>query len=184
MVRQFSLWCTALILFTALASLGITGCGGGSGGAGSSGLTSQDLFGRMTIQVSPGEGPTEARVEGDKILLSTSSSSSTRRVVVELYRLESSPTPSPTSSPTPTMATSFDLAEGQTQCVIDDIPAPAHYRVDGWLYEGANAEYSSSFRVQDVEVVPGAAATASAWLTPRPSTSPTWSPTPSPSAVP
>lgn len=173
MVRRFSLWCTGLILLTALASLGIAGCGGGSGG---SGVSSRDLFGNLTVRVTREEGPTRVRVQGETILLATSSSA--QRLLVELYPL---PLQSP---PTPLMARSFDLVDGRGQVVIDQIPAPARYQVRGYLYEGANAEYSASFLVEDIEILPGVVASASTWLTPRPSVSPTVSPSPSPSVSP
>ncbi len=193
MVRRFSLWCTALILFTALASLGIAGCGGGTGGAGSSGLTSRDVFGRMTIHVTRDGGATRVLVVGEQVYQATivnplaptpvpspsltPTAGSTQRMVVELYRL---PVQSP---PTPSLARSFDMVEGQTQAVINEIPAPAHYLVRGYLYEGGNAEYSSAFTVDDVEVMPGLVATATSSLTPRPSGSPTPSPGVSPYAL-
>jgi hypothetical protein len=173
MVRRFSLWCTGLILLTALASLGIAGCGGGSGG---SGVSSQDLFGNLTVRVTREEGPTRVQVQGETILLATSSSA--QRLLVELFPL---PLQSP---PTPLMARSFDLVDGRGQVVIDQIPAPARYQVRGYLYEGANAEYSASFLVEDIEILPGVVASASTWLTPRPSVSPTVSPSPSPSVSP
>jgi hypothetical protein len=173
MVRRFSLWCTAFILLTALASLGIAGCGGGSGG---SGVSSQDLFGNLTVRVTREEGPTRVQVQGETILLATSSSA--QRLLVELFPL---PLQTP---PTPLMARSFDLVDGRGQVVIDQIPAPARYQVRGYLYEGANAEYSASFLVEDIEILPGVVASASTWLTPRPSVSPTVSPSPSPSVSP
>lgn len=173
MVRRFSLWCTAFILLTALASLGIAGCGGGSAG---SGVSSQDLFGNLTVRVTREEGPTRVQVQGETILLATSSSA--QRLLVELFPL---PLQTP---PTPLMARSFDLVDGRGQVVLDQIPAPARYQVRGYLYEGANPQYTASFLVEDIEILPGVVASASTWLTPRPSVSPTVSPSPSPTVSP
>ena len=170
MIRRLSLWCTGLILLIALASLGIAGCGGG---AGSSGTSSQDLFGNLNIRVTREEGPTRAQVREGTILLSTSSSA--QRLLVELYPL---PLQTP---PAPLVVRSFNLVDGKGQVVIDQIPAPAHYQVRGYLFEGASTEYSASFMVEDIEILPGVLASASTWLTPRPSGSPTPTPTPTPS---
>ncbi len=197
MVRHFSLWCTALILLTSLASLGISGCGGGPAGMGGQGLS-----GRLTIHVTQDRGLTRVRVAGREVQLtstgtlpasppystgsttsttstgSTSSSGSTQNLAVELYRL---PLQSP---PTPLMARSFTLVGGQTQAIINEIPAPAHYQVRGYLYPAGSTEYDATFLVEDVEVLPGVVATATSYLTPRPSGSPTVSPSPSPSVSP
>lgn len=170
MVRRVSLWCTAFILLTTLASLGIAGCGGGSGDSGKARTSSRDLFGNLTVRVTREEGPVRVQVQGDTILLATSSSA--QRLVVELFPL---PVHSP---PTPLMARSFDLVDGRGQVVIDQIPAPARYMVRGYLYEGANPEYTASFLVEDIEILPGVVASASTSLTPRPSVSPTVSPSP------
>ena len=163
MARRFSLWCTALILLTTLASLGTAGCGGGSGASG--GATSQGGFGSLTIRVSPQQGPARARLEGQEIVLEASALA--QRLVLEFYRLPLSGSP-----PTPTLVRTIDLADGQTTAVLDGVPAPAHYRVEGRMYSGADPLYVWSFVVEDVEVLPGVVATATTHVTPRPSTSP------------
>ena len=155
-MHRFSLWLTSLILLVAALPLGVAGCGGGGGPAGSA--AGQGQLGRVTLRVVRHQGPPQAKVVGDHVFLAASES--TQRLVVEFYKLPLQ------ESPSPLLVRGFDLSQGQTTAVIDQIPAPARYQVRGYLYEGSLSSYTSSF-VVEVEVLPGVVSTASATMTPN-----------------
>ncbi|MCR5662816.1 MAG: hypothetical protein K6G50_11955 [bacterium] len=170
MLRRTSYYLTAVLAMCLMSALLVAGCGGAKTGSG----LARGGFGAITVKIAKNGGDVSAEAKGTALTVNAAEISFTK-AEIDFYQLLG-------EEKELWRTFTADLTGGQTQILIENVPAPYDYWIEGRLYAGE--ETPLEYFYAQVHVEPGVTTVATATPNPGPSPSPTPSPEPTVSPSP